>query len=356
MVPVIGSDGTTYGAAMLMHDVSPEISLEARCQSLHEMATKDPLTQMANRAEFDRVHEMFVVAHLERRLPCSLIMADIDHFKGVNDTYGHPAGDAVLKSFSALLKRSCRPGDLVARFGGEEFVMLCTDSASAVATQRADAIRKAFAQTQQPELGGRCVTCSFGVTEIQDGDTPATMLARSDRALYQAKARGRNNVVQLGSGISGGDEALIRRAATAKNLIAEQHLVTAVPLSIAIEKLRGFVADHHAEIVSIEENEVQLRVGSSWGFLRRRADRSVPMIVDLKFEERAVVSQNPGADAASVGGTRIHVAMVLVKKRDRRRDAAVACARKLLASLRAYLMAADDVFEPAEVREEGESS
>ena len=93
-----GRDGAIHGATLLMHDVSPQISLEARCHSLHEKATKDPLTQVANRAEFDRVHEMFVAAHLERRLPCSLIICDIDHFKSVNDTYGHQAGDEVLKA------------------------------------------------------------------------------------------------------------------------------------------------------------------------------------------------------------------------------------------------------------------
>ena len=70
---------------------------------------------------------MFVAAHLERRLPCSLIICDIDRFKQINDTYGHQAGDEALKSFAQLLKSACRPGDLVARYGGEEFVMLCAD-------------------------------------------------------------------------------------------------------------------------------------------------------------------------------------------------------------------------------------
>ena len=121
-VPVVDKDGTTHGATIVLHDASPEASLEQRCQSLHERATKDPLTQVANRAEFDRTLEMFVAAHLERRLPCSLVICDIDHFKKINDTYGHPAGDEALKSFAALLKGYCRPGDLVARYGGEEFV------------------------------------------------------------------------------------------------------------------------------------------------------------------------------------------------------------------------------------------
>ena len=99
-VPVVSADGLTHGATLLLHDASPEASLEQRCQSLHERATKDPMTQVANRAEFDQTHKMFVAEHLERRLPCSLIICDIDRFKLINDTYGHPAGDEAIKSFA----------------------------------------------------------------------------------------------------------------------------------------------------------------------------------------------------------------------------------------------------------------
>ena len=141
-IPVIGEDSTMQGAVLLLHDASSEISLEQRCQSLHEKATRDPLTQVANRAEFDRVHELFVDAHRQQQVPCSLIMCDLDHFKSVNDTYGHQAGDEGIKSLAALLKGACRPGDLVARYGGEEFVMLCADCDNAMAARRAEQVRR----------------------------------------------------------------------------------------------------------------------------------------------------------------------------------------------------------------------
>ena len=124
VIPVIGGDGAPQGAILLLHDASSETSLEQRCQSLADKATRDPLTQVANRAEFDRVHDMFVTAHQQQQVPCSLLMCDLDRFKLVNDTYGHQAGDEAIKSLAALLKGACRPGDLVARYGGEEFVML----------------------------------------------------------------------------------------------------------------------------------------------------------------------------------------------------------------------------------------
>jgi PAS domain S-box-containing protein len=115
-IPVVGPDGTTQGASVLWHDASGEASLEERCHSLYEQAIRDPLTQLANRAEFDRVHAKFVEAHLERRLPCSLIICDIDRFKRVNDSYGHQAGDEAIKGFAQLLKSACRPGDLHQQF------------------------------------------------------------------------------------------------------------------------------------------------------------------------------------------------------------------------------------------------
>ncbi len=213
-MPVIDRKGVTQGAVLLLHDASSEISLERQCQSLHEKATKDPLTQVANRAEFDRVHAMFVAAHQQQQVPCSLIMCDLDRFKRVNDTYGHQAGDEAIKSLASLLKSSCRPGDLVARYGGEEFVMLCADCDNATAARRAEQVRKSLGELAQAKMEGRTVTVSFGVTEIQPGDTPETMLRRADRALLLAKAKGRNVVVQLGSG-RGGETVETRPAASA---------------------------------------------------------------------------------------------------------------------------------------------
>lgn len=357
IVPVVGVQGTIHGTALLMRDVSPQLSLEARCQSLHEMATKDPLTQVANRAEFNRVHEMFVAAHLERRLPCSLIICDLDKFKSVNDTYGHPAGDEVLQAFSKLLKTSCRPGDLVARYGGEEFAMLCADCGNATAARRAEEIRRNWSEIPHAVCSSKCLTASFGVTEVQLGDTTSTMLSRADRALYDAKEGGRNRVVQLGTGIGDQEDATAgnkgkgKKQPTQPSFLAEQHLITLVPMGIAIEKLRGFVADHQAEIVSIEGSDVRLKVGQSGGlFFRRSSDRQLAFIVDLHFaEDKRGDDRKPLAGGAQ---TRIHVTVSPQRNRDRRRADAEERARLLLASFRAYLMATEDhrEIEPATPR------
>ncbi|HVX10120.1 MAG TPA: diguanylate cyclase [Pirellulales bacterium] len=345
-IPVVCGDGITRGVALVLHDVSPEISLEARCENLKEKATKDPLTQVANRAEFDRVHVRFVDAHVETRLPCSLIISDIDRFKLVNDTYGHPAGDAVIQSFAGLLKSSCRPGDLVARYGGEEFVLLCADCDNAAAVRRAEELRKAFSLIQQPALGGRRVSASFGVTEIQPGDTPETMLRRADRALLNAKEQGRNRVVQLGSG---GEHAMVDVAGAAQaagNPLAERVLVSEAPLAVCIEKLRGFVADQHGSIESIKDNSVRVRIGDEGGsFFRRMTDRAVRLMINLDFVDVEQERQRP-SDKRRYGNarTKIHVTIGPRRNRDRRQVQLQERSRQLLVSLRSYLMATE--WEP----------
>ena len=345
VIPVTAADNTILGAVLLMHDASPETSLEQRCQTLYEKATKDPLTQVANRAEFDRVLDMFVDTHRQRQVTCSLIICDLDHFKRVNDTYGHQAGDEVIQCLAGVLKSSCRPGDLVARYGGEEFVMLCADCDNATAARRADQARGTLARIQQPKLAGRAVTASFGVTEVQPGDTPETMLRRADRALLMAKKKGRNTVVQLGVGAEQPEASAVREARQAASTNApvrlEQSLVTPVPLAVAIEKLRGFVADHQAKILKVDGNCVQLLVEDSQrGRVRRSGDRPTTFCVEVNFDEQRIQKRGEGTGhARSFVRTRIHVVIAPKKSRDRRSEEALQRAKEVLVSFRSYLMA-----------------
>jgi len=353
IIPVIAEDGTMLGAILLFHDASSETSLEQRCQNLYEKSTKDPLTQVANRAEFDRVHEMFVIAHQRQQVPCSLIIGDLDRFKLVNDTWGHQAGDAVIKSVATLLKGSCRPGDLVARYGGEEFVVLCADCDNATATRRAENIRQALSQMPQPQMNGRPAHVSFGVTEIQPGDTAETMLRRADRALLMAKSNGRNRVVQLGTGSDQKAQDAKTRFWPLKtpraDKLLEQTLVTPVPVRIAVEKLRGFVADHEAKIIKVDGNNVRLRITDKKSMRRRRRnDRPVTFRVDLQFEEERLKKDVTDLPSDGVSRTRIYVSISPNKNRDRRRDDVSKRAGDVLLSFRSYLMAAEEAGEPPE--------
>ena len=359
VIPVIDDNGENKGAILVLHDASSEISLEQRCQNLHAKATRDPLTNVANRAEFDRVFEMFVTAHLQRRLPCSLAICDLDHFKSVNDNYGHQAGDEVIKSLATILKNSCRPGDLAARYGGEEFVLLCTDCDNAAAARRAEEVRYAMARVVHESLGGRHVTASFGVTEIQPGDTPETMLRRADRALLMAKAKGRNIVVQLGSGSR--SSSLGRDLSSGLSGIAdgrpwiEQELHTVAPMSVAVEKLRGFIADHCARILDAENRRVSLQVEHRRvGHGRRRSDRPLTFVLDMELSDESSNADPLGKASGPAGtkpkttGTRIRVLISPQTKRNRRSEDVSSRAREVLISLRSYLMATQESVETSE--------
>ena len=345
--PVLRGDGVAQGAAVILHDASSQINLEERVESLNERATQDPLTKLSNRAEFDSGLEDFVTNYREQGEACSMIMCDIDHFKKINDIHGHQAGDEALILFAGILQGHARDGDLVARYGGEEFVVLCADCDNATATRRAEVLRRAVSEHKQPSLEGKCVTASFGVTELQGGDTPETFLNRADRALLQAKDNGRNLVVQLGTGI-GEDEKNAKRsswwewfqAAPADELLSRR-LVTVVPMKVAAEKLRGYVADHHAEILDIQDNCVTVKIDESQSaFNKRWGDRPVPFVIELTFDE-----QDNGTGQL---GTLIQVVVRPRRQRDRRRRDMLERARQLLVSLKSYLMAHDYVEEPRE--------
>jgi diguanylate cyclase (GGDEF)-like protein len=329
--------------------MSPEASLEQRCASLRDLASKDPLTGVANRAEFDRLLDLFVDAHFQNRLPCALIVCDIDHFKNVNDQHGHQAGDEVIKSVAGLLANRCQPGDVVARYGGEEFVLLCVDCSNAAAATRAELIRREVADASQPALGTGQVTASFGVTELQPGDTPETMFRRADRALLQAKEMGRNLVVQLGAGMKSEERRGFRwrwpwwsgRAKPSR--LIETQLVTCVPVELAVEKLRGFVADHDAKVTSVGSDQVCLTIeGNQAPHMPRHGDRSVPFLIEIKFNAGQSDGEYvPGRPAVATAKTRLSVVIRPKRDRDRRQEQAAQRARQVLASLKSYLMATE---------------
>lgn len=345
IVPVVGNDGGTHGANLLMRDVSSETSLEERVQSLHERATKDPLTQIPNRAEFDRAHQRFIDAHVNRGHPCSLIICDIDHFKKVNDTYGHPAGDEALTVFAQLLARNCRKGDLVARYGGEEFVMLCADCDATTAAERGESIREQLASLPFEMLEGNFITASFGVTQTLPGDTDKAMLRRADDALLSAKEAGRNTVVQdgqvTGEGAAshhGGWFSWWRRQAA--DPVLKREIVVPVPLQITAGKLQGFIIDHGARASVPQKNHVMLRVDPNRaGVLRRDSDRQVGMVIELELtEERVADGDNVNPNRLGQTLTRVHVSIAPARSRDRRRDDIRHRAERLFSILKSFLV------------------
>jgi two-component system cell cycle response regulator len=171
--------------------------LRSNVQAAMELAVVDPLTGLHNRRYLES-HLLSLLEQAERTgRPLSAMILDIDHFKRVNDSYGHDCGDEVLKTFAARVKRAVRGADLMCRFGGEEFVVIMPDAKLSVARIVGERIREAVAGAPFPiERGARAipVTVSIGVAGSGPGDTPDALFKRADRALYASKNSGRNRV------------------------------------------------------------------------------------------------------------------------------------------------------------------
>ena len=160
-------------------------------------ASIDPLTGLANRRAFMSDAEAAIASRSSRSEPLAVLLADLDHFKEINDVFGHAIGDQVLNAFAATLRRCIGAGDLGGRLGGEEFAILLPGKSDAEAIDIGERIRRSFAQTAG-EIDGRMVaaTVSIGVAASRIGARDlAGLLGRADDALYQAKARGRNRVI-----------------------------------------------------------------------------------------------------------------------------------------------------------------
>jgi diguanylate cyclase (GGDEF)-like protein len=169
---------------------------------LEQLALTDTLTGLLNRRAFVDVARQEIAQSQRQHWPLALVMVDIDHFKSINDRYGHQAGDMVLCQAAAVIKRTIRAGDTLVRYGGEEFVLLAPDTDEEGALDLSERIRVCLrSEPVATERGAISVTASFGVTMLlPDDKDPEQLLRRADDALYLAKAQGRDRVIATGSG------------------------------------------------------------------------------------------------------------------------------------------------------------
>ncbi len=351
VIPVLSDQKQFLGVVLTMLDVSSEASLEEKCQNLQNATTKDPMTQVANRAEFDRMLAAYLETHQEANMSFCLIMADIDHFKRVNDDYGHQAGDEVILAFAGLLKSECRSGDLVARYGGEEFAILCADCDLASAMSRAEQLRRGIAEMTHSQLGSKSVTASFGVTELSTNDTPETILKRADQALYIAKEQGRNQVVPLTKDNKTNDDEShggglfdwLLGTRSSRNLV-DMTMVSKVPIELVIGKLKGFITEKDAKITVAKLNHLCLEIYDTPSSAEK--GRPVTFVIDLRLSQEKVERANVnGLAAGKRVQTRIETKILSKRDRDRRRGPITERARLLFGNLQSYLMADEAMYE-----------
>ncbi len=198
-VPLIGRDGELQGVAEIFRDLSRTSRRPLEYRELKLAASRDALTSLANRGELETQLTLLVNEYAQKgnAEPFSMIFLDIDHFKSVNDTYGHSAGDQVLIETARLMQHETYSGELVGRYGGEEFVILCPATNLEQAKKRAERLRQTIARKEIAQISGNNITSSFGVTQVEAGDSVASLLRRADRALYISKETGRNRSTTL---------------------------------------------------------------------------------------------------------------------------------------------------------------
>lgn len=214
--PITSDEGAVRGAMITFDDVTEverknvelqealskleqgQREISRQNKALHALATRDPLTNLLNRRSLTEAFESVLHAAKQTGEQLACLVVDIDHFKTVNDTFGHSVGDIVIKSIADVLSQSSRSNDIVGRFGGEEFCLVLPEADSVIAFGIAERIRIAVEVREVPELENqRNITVSIGVTDISQGATNVSMMFdQADKALYVAKESGRNRVVR----------------------------------------------------------------------------------------------------------------------------------------------------------------
>ncbi|MDZ5434208.1 GGDEF domain-containing protein [Pseudomonas fluorescens] len=181
--------------AALLYPMRNTLLYRAATQS----ALRDPLTDTGNRIAMDQTLLREIEVSRRHLHPLSLLMLDIDHFKQINDTHGHSVGDEVLKAVAALIKQQLRNVDMVFRFGGEEFLIVLSNTNREAAALVGERLRLAV-QTEEFVAEGRSVelTVSLGCSTLLPGESAESLLRRADNALYVAKREGRNRLTMAG--------------------------------------------------------------------------------------------------------------------------------------------------------------
>ena len=180
-------------ALMMRESTQQNRKLKEANDTIARLARTDSLTGLANRRTLDEALQREIARADRQKENLSVIMADLDHFKAINDTYGHLAGDQVLAGAASVLEHESRPYDLAARYGGEEFVLLLPEVSEGDAIATAERIRAEVEKIAVPGCS-RKITISLGVATWIIGETPDQFVARADSALYRAKGSGRNRV------------------------------------------------------------------------------------------------------------------------------------------------------------------
>ena len=303
-IPLLDNDGHLQGIVEIFRDLSRNSRKSQQYRDLMLAASRDPLTSVANRGELETQLAMMLSEYKSRSAPepFSVIFLDVDHFKKINDTYGHSVGDKVLVHVSRMLQHETYSGELVSRYGGEEFVLLCPETDLPTAVKRAERLRTMLSSSKIDGQPGVRITASFGVSEVEPGDSIESVLRRADKALYMAKETGRNKTCSLTTeecssvGVNENETSVDN-----ERLVFRTQIKAFMAADMVVYKLGGFVDENRAKLLEVTPSRAVMRVGHRgllpfWG----STDHRRPVEMSLEFDQPSSKSRAAGNNGAKV--------------------------------------------------------
>lgn len=338
-VPLLDGAGNLRGIAEIFRDRSREGLAPREYRDLKLSASRDPLTGVANRDELHtQLTRMIDTANEDDwKAPCCTIVIEVDHFKQINDKFGHATGDLVLIEVARLLQQETYSGEIVGRHGGGQFMILCPATLGEQASKRAERIRLVLCRLRLTELEDWPLTASFGVTQAVPGDTVDSVLCRAEKALYSAIHGGHNQTFYLSANEH--PEPLLREnGASGAPFEFEAQFLACTAAEMIVYKLGGFVNEHDADLLEVTRERVRMRLGrtgllSSWG----KSNERRPVDVELDFGSEVPLRDVNGRKVKS-NQIRVTVKIVPVGK-VKGRDVFLERSRQVLKDLSTYFLA-----------------
>ena len=336
-LPLLTFEGQVMGVLEIVRDLSSDNRRPNEYRDLKRKMTRDPLTSLANRGHLEDQLKEFSEAAQAGDEPHSVIFLDVDHFKKINDEHGHAIGDEVLVELANFLQHETYSGEVVGRYGGEEFILICPGTDLDQAYRRAERLRTTLATS---DVGGLSVTASFGVAQFEQNELYTGLLDRADKALYLAKESGRNTtcwngdldpetttVVQKGQ-----DEPEPDVDESTNDFEYVAVLQTCMAANIIVYKLSGFVDEMDAKIVSANENGCVMR------FSGALLGGDLPVQMELEFGREIETQRGTRRAAPRNVEIRVKITPTGWGRNKAKFDTRCGC---LIRDLRSYLLTSD---------------
>lgn len=286
-IPILTPQGDVSGVVELICNCKESKRHRGQFRSLQMAATRDALTGVLNRGELERrlaeTHGEFTTGQTG---PYSIVFLDLDHFKSINDRLTHVVGDRVLVDCSRLIQDELYSGELIGRYGGEEFVIVCPDTTGQAALERAERLRRTISSSRFADRDDLRVTVSIGIAEAQPGESLESVITRADQSLYEAKHQGRNRSC-LSQRRAESAQAESSGTSTSDRLQHTASFLTYVAPEMLHLKVTGFVEEFRAKILKVSPKDVTLQVGSGGLFTNwtQNAQHRIPVKLHLEIHE-----------------------------------------------------------------------